>query len=76
MFFRLLLLFLIVWFLIWLIRHQFSSNKIYHRKKTSTDAEDMLECTYCGTHIPRSLAVMHDGKPYCCDAHVGLERQA
>ena len=63
MFFRLLLLFLIVWFLIWLIRNQFSANKMFYRKNSSDGAEDMLECTYCGTHIPKSLAVMHDGKP-------------
>ncbi len=76
MFLRLLLLFLIVWFLIWLIRSQFAPYKKSNRAKPSEAVEDMVACAYCGTHIPKSIAVIVDGKSYCCDEHADLDRQA
>lgn len=31
--------------------------------------EDMVECTHCAVHIPRSQALVADGRWYCCEAH-------
>lgn len=31
--------------------------------------EDMVRCSYCGVHLPRSEAIMAGGKFYCSDAH-------
>jgi formylmethanofuran dehydrogenase subunit E len=74
---RLVLLFLIVMFLIWVLKKQFGGK---HQSDTETqtpdNTEDMVECEYCGTHVPKSLAVKHQGKFYCGDDHVDLDRQA
>lgn len=33
-------------------------------------AEDMVRCSYCGVHLPKSESVLDDaGKHYCSDAH-------
>ena len=55
MIFRLLLLFLVVWFLFWLIRKQLVNKNEEKPQLKSDQAEDMVACDYCGTHVPRSL---------------------
>ncbi len=72
MFFRLLILFLIVWFLIWIIRKQFMVSTDHKPSLKSDQAEDMLVCTHCGTHVPRSLGVEADGNFYCSQEHAEL----
>lgn len=32
-------------------------------------AEDMVRCIYCGVHLPKSEAILADGRHYCCEAH-------
>lgn len=31
--------------------------------------EGMVACAHCGVHLPSSLAVLGQGRPYCCSAH-------
>ena len=31
--------------------------------------EPMVRCAHCGVHLPRSQALQHDGRSYCCPAH-------
>jgi uncharacterized protein len=31
--------------------------------------EDMLSCQVCGLNVPRSEALLADGRAYCCEAH-------
>ena len=73
---RLLILFAIVWFLIWFIRKQFSTDAGQTPPDSEQNAEDMVQCEYCGIHVPRSLASRHQGKFYCKDDHIDLDRQA
>ena len=73
MFFRLLLLFLIIWFLFWLIRKQITDKSADTPKLDSDQAEDMIACDYCGTHVPRSLVVESNQKRYCCKEHAQLD---
>jgi uncharacterized protein len=73
MIFRLLILFLIVWFLIWLIKKQFTTNMDTDEQVDSRPAEDMVACAHCGTHVPKSLAIESHDKYYCCEQHVGLD---
>ncbi len=75
MIFRLLLLFLIVWFLIWIIRKQISDQGKTTPKLTSKQAEDMIACDYCGTHVPQSLVVKSAQKQYCCQEHAEQDEQ-
>lgn len=75
MIFRLLLLFLIVWFLFWIIKKQFADNSAEKPKLSTREAEDMIACDYCGTHVPGSLVVKSEGKKYCCKEHAELDEQ-
>ena len=67
MIFRLLLLFLIVWFLIWLFKKQFSDEPESSTSDSDQESEDMLPCAHCGTHVPKSLGYQQYGKFYCCE---------
>ena len=73
MIFRLLLLFAIVWFLIWLIRKQMSNQSPKKPRLRTDQSEDMVACDYCGTHVPKSLVVHTDSKNYCCEEHARLD---
>jgi uncharacterized protein len=75
MFFRLLLLFLVVWFLIWLIKKQFAPDTEDSTQDSPQEAEDMLACKLCGTHVPKSLAVIRDQQAYCCSEHADQDEQ-
>ncbi len=35
-------------------------------------SEPMVRCAHCGIHLPRSEALMKDGKTWCSDAHAQL----
>jgi len=69
MIFRLLILFLVVWFLIWLIKKQFTKSSSATTPPDDQSGEDMIACDYCGAHAPKSLVVSHQGKRYCCEEH-------
>lgn len=32
-------------------------------------AEDMVRCQTCGVNLPRSEAILSQGRFYCCDEH-------
>jgi uncharacterized protein len=32
-------------------------------------AEEMVRCTKCGVHLPKSESILAGGNYYCCDAH-------
>ena len=31
--------------------------------------EDMVSCSFCGTHLPKAECIVHAGKCYCTEAH-------
>jgi len=35
-----------------------------------TTPENMVACAHCGVHLPRSEALVQDGKFYCSAAHL------
>ena len=35
-------------------------------------AEDMVQCVYCGVHLPRSESVTGGGRSYCSKEHQQL----
>lgn len=67
MIFRLLALFLIIWFLIWLVKKQLSSSG--ENRSLPDDSEDMLSCKICGTHVPESRGIYKGENFYCCQEH-------
>ena len=32
-------------------------------------AQDMVRCSYCGTHLPQAECVVHADKCYCSETH-------
>jgi uncharacterized protein len=38
------------------------------------NAEDMVQCAYCGIHSPRSESLEQEGKHYCSAAHRDVQR--
>ena len=75
MIFRLLLLLLLIWFLIWLIKKQFFQGQSGPPATKQDNAEDMIACAYCGTHVPKSMAITHHGKNFCCQDHADIDQQ-
>ena len=41
------------------------------KQSDSADAEIMLQCSYCGTYIPASEAIILSAAIYCCEEHRG-----
>ncbi len=39
-------------------------------KSDNSEVEDMVQCTHCAIHLPRSEAFLVDGKIYCSRAHI------
>ncbi len=73
MIFRLILLFLIIWFLIWMIRKQITDKNQPKPRIKDSSSEDMVICDYCGTHVPESLSLKSEGMNYCCQEHLKLD---
>lgn len=64
---RLLFLFAVIAVVYWLL-------KSYRKQSPKQDApaatsEDMVRCTQCGVHLPKSEATLADGKFFCGEAH-------
>ncbi len=75
MLFRLLLLFLIVWFLLWILKKQFAPDEESSAPTSSDQSEDIIACHYCGIHAPKSSGLMYQGEFYCCREHAMLDEQ-
>ncbi len=47
--------------------------KSFRRKSVAPDEsikpEDMVQCTHCGVHLPRSESVEKDGRYFCSVLH-------
>lgn len=65
-------------FIIWLVIYIFKRNANQHRTTKSSDKkvntpeniEDMVQCTNCAVHLPRSEAFLVNGNFYCSRAHI------
>jgi len=64
---RLLFLFAVIAVVYWLLKsYRKSSPK---QDVSATSSEDMVRCTQCGVHLPKSEATLSDGKFFCGEAH-------
>lgn len=73
MIFRLLLLFLIVWFLLWMLKKQFAPDEAEKKTQKPLQGEDMIACHYCSIHAPQSSGLTRNGEFYCCEEHALLD---
>ena len=71
---RLLLLLVIIAALMWLLKRLFSAGP-EPEKLEAKSSENMLQCKYCGVHVPESSIIMVNQQPYCCQEHADLDQQ-
>ena len=47
--------------------------KSFQKQTTKQDksdvSEEMVRCSQCGIHLPRSESILADGNYFCCDEH-------
>ncbi len=71
---RLIALLVIIAVLFWLIKRLFSPAPEPPKLK-SAKSENMLQCKYCGVHVPESAVVSQQNESYCCPEHAELDQQ-
>ncbi|WP_347888351.1 PP0621 family protein [Nitrosomonas europaea] len=65
------LVFLVFWF--------FKQFRKIQRKSPDTTRkviEDMVRCTYCDVHLPKSESIVEHGRYFCCTKHRQLYSQS
>ncbi len=72
---KLIFLGLIIGLAVHILKRVISPHETDHSNKTPPDnanheIENMVQCTTCAVHLPRSEAFLVDGKFYCCQAHI------
>lgn len=55
----------------WVIKNR--QPKAEKTETLSEPIEDMVSCTHCGVHLPKSEAISNDNSQYfCCNEHRNL----
>lgn len=77
---RLIFLGLIIWLIFSLLRRTFqqrnqpkpdsNDNSTVDKNSDSHTTEDMVQCSRCAIHLPRSEAFLVNGKLYCSKDHI------
>ncbi len=75
---KLIFLGLLIWLAIYIIKrsikpvakHPESANESEGKKEDQEPAENMVQCTTCLVHLPRSEAFLVNGNFYCSRAHI------
>lgn len=65
--FRLILI-VVVGFLVYRIYRLMGERRLAAQQRR-IKGEDMVQCAYCDTHVPRASAVEQDGHWYCSKEH-------
>lgn len=72
---KLLLLALGVWLIYVLLkRYGASVRRDEQAPPTEPAQEDMVRCTQCGVHLPKSEAILSQGEFFCSDEHRRLHQ--
>ena len=66
---RLITIILLVILVVYLFKRMAGRNEAPPKSPGSKAAEDMVKCKICGVNLPRSEAVLSQGRFYCCDEH-------
>ncbi len=69
---RLILIIIAIWVVYSLIKRgmRLNADQQNRQKNDTNEAEDMVRCEHCGTHLPLSEALQKDGRHYCCQEHL------
>lgn len=65
----LLLLIVIAWAV---VKHVVKSRSSSGQQKQPPAPEDMVRCSHCGVHLPRSESLTSDGRFFCSEDHLRL----
>ena len=65
---KLIFLGLVVWLAVYILKRAFKPN--HNNKADNVQAENMVQCSTCKVHVPRSEAFLVNGKFYCSQAHI------
>jgi uncharacterized protein len=60
---------LIVVLIVYLLRRMASKRVESEIRSKDKPVEDMVRCQVCGVNMPRSEAILSQGRFYCCDEH-------
>lgn len=63
-----LVVLLVIVLVVYLMRRAAGKRAVPPPEK-SRAVEDMVRCHVCGVNLPRSEAVLSQGRIYCCDEH-------
>lgn len=69
---KLIILAIAIWLVITILKRYRKSLDQSDASATNTgrDSESMVQCAYCGIHLPQSESVQSDGQYFCSQAHV------
>lgn len=65
---KLLLIIGVTFFVVYLLKRAGRSRDTA-APKSGKPVEDMVRCQVCGVNLPRSEALLSNGRIYCCEAH-------
>lgn len=66
---RLILLLLAIWFVVALVRYIRRLGKRPGQAANPGNPRHMVQCLYCGTHLPAENAIQTAAGYYCCEEH-------
>jgi uncharacterized protein len=74
---KLIFISLAIWIAFHLIKRSMNQSPLQNSDKANTQnkdtTEDMVECTTCAVHLPRSEAFLAGGHFYCSRDHIKTE---
>ncbi len=73
---RLILLAIVVAAVMWLLKRLFNNDTEAATSKPQggPKTENMRQCKYCGTHVPESLVIISNDRPFCCQDHADQDQ--
>ena len=70
---RLLTILILVW-LGYLVYRRFISTSSKHKKSGTRSVEKTVRCAHCQLHIPEQEALSRNGRYYCSQEHLELDK--
>lgn len=64
---KILLLALAIWLLYAVVKRYLGS--VDSQTRPPAGPEDMVQCAYCGVHLPKSDSLVVNQQHYCCEEH-------
>jgi uncharacterized protein len=66
---KLILIAVALWLVITVLKRYHKNLETSEKSASTTAAENMVQCAYCGVHLPLSESIESNGRRFCCSAH-------